>query len=108
MSAIAPYNRPCLPCGAKTIQQKEVGAANERGEDKHKNKLFFWTFPFMEYLKSSLPWLFGKRKRGAWETRENELVFEEPPKKKPKVGQGLLQNNQNNGEIYKLFFRKLF
>merc|ERR1712038_768486 len=65
-----------------------VGAANERGEDKHKNKLFFWTFPFMEFLKSSLPWLFGKRKRGAWEKRENELVFEEPPKKKPKVGQG--------------------
>ena len=86
----------------------EVGAANERGEDKHKNNLFFWTFPFMEFFQSNLPWLFGKRKHGAWETRESELVFEEPPKKKPKVGKGLLQNYQNNGEIYKLFFRKLF
>merc|ERR1712156_1363374 len=55
---------------------------------KHKNKLFFWTFPFMEFLKSSLPWLFGKRKRGTWGKRESELVFEEPPEKKPRVGQG--------------------
>merc|ERR1712209_85691 len=58
------------------------------GRGQTQKQIIFWTFPFMEFLKSNLPWLFGKRKHGAWGKRENELVFEEPPKKKPKVGQG--------------------
>merc|ERR1712004_64361 len=62
------------------------GKRERRGQTQ--KQIIFWTFPFMEFLKSNLPWLFGKRKRGSWEKRGNELVFEEPPKKKPKVGQG--------------------